>query len=334
MSKGFSRGRLETPFALSCVEGRSWFGRLTTNGSQGLLNALFSSDERGQALPMVLVALAVGTLLVVPFLGHSSTGLVTSRAYGQSMIEQYSVDSGIEHALWRLKYEPGFANSLTLANPTTGYTVGNINGISVNVTLTYTYVESPPVPPPPPQGTQSDDVEISKTVSDCSAPVGANVTFSYTIYVSVKETGPTVVHFNEIGDLLPPGFSYVVGSSNLTNLGSANPEPVITTTEEGQKQLVWGTQQGSQKPRVNRGQTGTLSFDAWVGLEADIYWNEAWVEWLQDSISTVATGSTAPVGGGFCPYAYDILASAGGTSILARAAFGITDISILSWRVQ
>ncbi|MBI2852601.1 MAG: hypothetical protein HYX84_05835 [Chloroflexi bacterium] len=304
-----------------------------------LLNALFSKGEEGQApsagsgqaLPLVLVALAVGTLVVVPFLGHSSTALLTSRSYRQAIIEQYSADSGIEHALWRLKYEPDFANSLTLANPTTNYTLNNINGMSVNVTMTYTYIESPPVPQPPPEGTQSNRVIISKTVSSCSAAVSENVTFTYTIAVTNNDTSR--IHFDEIGDLLPPGFSYVDGSSNLTNLGNADPEPVITN-EGARKKLVWGTQPQSPKPSVDRGQTGTMGFGAWVILGADVYWNEAWATWVPDSVSTVATGSTAPVGGGYCPYAYDILAQADGTTILSRAVFGATGLSILSWQVE
>ncbi len=53
-----------------------------------------------------MIALAVGVLLVVPFLSHVGTTITASRIYGQSMTEQYSGDAGIEWALWKLQGNP------------------------------------------------------------------------------------------------------------------------------------------------------------------------------------------------------------------------------------
>jgi len=64
------------------------------------------NSEKGQTFPLALIALAVGSLVISPFLGHASSVLTGSRIYGQAMTEQYSCDAGIEWALWRLMEEP------------------------------------------------------------------------------------------------------------------------------------------------------------------------------------------------------------------------------------
>ena len=64
------------------------------------------NDEKGQAFPLALLALAIGTLVISPFLGHASSSLIGSRIYEQGITEVYSSDSGIEWALWRLKEDP------------------------------------------------------------------------------------------------------------------------------------------------------------------------------------------------------------------------------------
>lgn len=64
------------------------------------------NSEKGQALPLALLALAVGALVTTPFLVHASSSLIGSRTYGQAITEQYSCDAGVEWALWRLKENP------------------------------------------------------------------------------------------------------------------------------------------------------------------------------------------------------------------------------------
>ena len=64
------------------------------------------NSEKGQTFPLALIALAVGSLVISPFLGHASSMLTGSRIYGQAITEQYSCDAGIEWALWKLKGNP------------------------------------------------------------------------------------------------------------------------------------------------------------------------------------------------------------------------------------
>jgi len=60
------------------------------------------NSQKGQALPLAILALALGTLVITPFLGHASSSLTGSRVYEQGITELYSCDSGIEYAIWGL----------------------------------------------------------------------------------------------------------------------------------------------------------------------------------------------------------------------------------------
>jgi len=61
------------------------------------------NSQKGQALPLALVALAIGTLVIAPFLSHASSSLIGSRIYEQAIDEQYSADAGVEFAIWHLR---------------------------------------------------------------------------------------------------------------------------------------------------------------------------------------------------------------------------------------
>jgi cytoskeletal protein CcmA (bactofilin family) len=61
------------------------------------------NNQKGQALPLALVALAIGILVVAPFLSHAGSSLIGSRIYEQSIDEQYSADAGVEYAIWNLQ---------------------------------------------------------------------------------------------------------------------------------------------------------------------------------------------------------------------------------------
>jgi cytoskeletal protein CcmA (bactofilin family) len=61
------------------------------------------NSQKGQALPLALVALAIGMLVVAPFLSHAGSSLVGSRIYEQAIDEQYSADAGVEYAIWQIQ---------------------------------------------------------------------------------------------------------------------------------------------------------------------------------------------------------------------------------------
>ena len=282
------------------------------------------NSEKGQAFLLALIALGIGALVTAPFLGYASSSLIGSRIYGQAIAERYSADAGVEHAIWRLKYEPDFADSLTAESPTANYSI-TINNMTGNITVTRIEDTFPPEPPPPTEGPQAWRIQIAKSVEPSSAPVGEPKTFTYTIYI--ENVGTSTVHIVEIGDLLPIGFIYETGtSSGVTTVDPAK------KLEEGQQELVWVFP--TPRPSVDGGETVTQVFQATATPEEDIYWNTAWVTLDPTSIGTIGTGSSAPVGGGCSPYVYDLVSTAAGTTIHAQASISDTGVSILSWQVK
>jgi hypothetical protein len=93
-------------------------------------------SEKGQALPLAMMALAFGTLVIAPFLGHAGTNISSSRAYGDIILHQGACDAGIEHAIWSLTW-----GDLAEAIPETGdeitYRLGEpVNDLTTTVTVT------------------------------------------------------------------------------------------------------------------------------------------------------------------------------------------------------
>jgi hypothetical protein len=62
--------------------------------------------ERGQALPVAIGALALGTILVSPLLLGASGGSQATGQVGRRAIERYSMDAGVEWSGWRLISDP------------------------------------------------------------------------------------------------------------------------------------------------------------------------------------------------------------------------------------
>jgi len=73
---------------------------------------LWRDDQRGEALPLALIALAVGTLLMAPLLGHVSTGFRSTTKVEQTAHLQYASDAGAEYALWLLDHQPALRATL------------------------------------------------------------------------------------------------------------------------------------------------------------------------------------------------------------------------------
>jgi len=94
------------------------------------------NNQKGQALPMAILALAIGALVVVPFLSHAGTSILSSRVYAEEIGSRTASDAGVEHAIWSLK-------NGTLAEQIPGpgdqiiYQVTEpLNGVTPTVTVT------------------------------------------------------------------------------------------------------------------------------------------------------------------------------------------------------
>jgi hypothetical protein len=90
--------------------------------------------ESGQALPLALVALAIGAVLVTPILTDVSVNLLAARKTDEAIADYYSVDAGVEWGLWRLKNNPTLTTSTTYEGAPLQPTPVSINGDSFPTT--------------------------------------------------------------------------------------------------------------------------------------------------------------------------------------------------------
>lgn len=169
------------------------------------VNRLFGRREKGMAMVMALIALALGMLLIVPTLSYVSTGVKAASVYKGVTSELYAADAGVEYALWSLN------KGLPVNSPIT------VGGIPVTITVSQ-LSELPYGPLISDDGPQSWRLQVTSAIVN-----NGNGTFTYTI--TIANVGTSTVHLQEVGAGLPEGFSYVTGSTS-GGFTSANPSSV------------------------------------------------------------------------------------------------------------
>lgn len=92
--------------------------------------------EKGQSLPLAIVALAIGAVIIAPFLSHASTSLIGSNDYAKVINYRNACDAGVEHAIWRLAYGNLGASIPNVGNNITYQLPEAINGIIPSITVT------------------------------------------------------------------------------------------------------------------------------------------------------------------------------------------------------
>ena len=100
------------------------------------------NGERGQALVIALLAVAMGTVLVAVFLYYATTSQRATSAAREVTVERYSADAGVEHAMWRLNKEKGFTATVAAHSPVT-YRLTS-NGETTLITVSADLTATPP----------------------------------------------------------------------------------------------------------------------------------------------------------------------------------------------
>ena len=97
-----------------------------------------ASSEAGGSLPAVLAAIAVGSILMAPFLSQVSTSVLAVRTAGENMAAFYAADAGVEYAVWRLEHDAAFQASVLAALGSPVAVSGNptVNAVPTDVTVT------------------------------------------------------------------------------------------------------------------------------------------------------------------------------------------------------
>ncbi len=168
--------------------------------------------QRGQALILVLIALAVGSLLIIPTLNYVNTGLLRTRISERLLLQQYAADAAIEYSLWQLNYNvDGLADLLNPDNPSSSTSI-TVNGIEVPVITEIS--QSPEADtgsfPVPPSESGIHLAAALEIVPPTWSEPGQEAQFTHLVYV--YNYGTSAVHMKALFQQLDPGLVYVPGS--------------------------------------------------------------------------------------------------------------------------
>lgn len=284
------------------------------------IQSLLRSHSSGHVLPLVLGLLAMGSLAIAPFLSQISLttrGFSTMRSLS---FESYSSSSGIEHARWRLQFESGFADSINQSSPTYTYNY-SINNASANITINRVSPLPPPAPTAPPGRPQSERAAINYAIVPSSITAGETAVVTITITITNLDTSN--IKFKQIGDLLPPGFTYISGTAS----GVTSAEPVLQMVG-GKQQLTWDW--GPPQPGIPQGQSVQQIFQASALASEGFYYNDIWVWFVEDSIGIIYSPYLYPV---VVEYKkYDVMSEAGHVTIKSRMGKNNLQVIPLSWQ--
>ncbi len=188
--------------------------------------------ENGQAFLLVLILLLLSSLMIIPFLNFTATGLKTGQMYENKTDQLYAADSGIEDAKWHIEYdqlgalftnppysEYDYINSWTYDLPE------RVNGENVAVTFQNVWIpKDVPVPDP--------DIAESMVNGNLMVTSGNPSADTYEIMVTYYPVAGDDLEIQTLGVWLPAGFTYMTGSSNLES------DPEFSPHAGGQA-LVW-----------------------------------------------------------------------------------------------
>lgn len=169
-------------------------------------------DQRGQAFPIVLAFFALGTLAIVPSLGHATSTLNLTRITTSNVEMVYAAEAGVENAVW----------SVVRGGVPPTQIPESVNGASVSIQAenkgTYTLVFGEFIEPNQPR----QYLQVSSNIEQEGG------LYKYTVTVTLQPEASSRIHLTEVGVKLPEGFSYSSGSSASfpDNLSTEDPEEV------------------------------------------------------------------------------------------------------------
>ena len=249
-----------------------------------------AQDERGSTFILVLIFLLLGSIIIVPTLSFTGTGLLTGTIYEDKTQNLYAVDAGVEDGIWDIKYDEmqSFPTYDPLAyyaydsNNEWTYTLAEeVNNSSIDVTIQNIWIPSNISAPSPAQALniiESEKLVVSGTRNATND--------SYKIHIIFTPENPVEkenLKVDSIGVYLPPGYQYVTGSSNLEEDPLALWYSVPTVQDYGSNQMILWSGFGSLKfedlPPLGSTETATITFD-YVSTTDD---NLKAVSWIKTS---------------------------------------------------
>ena len=185
-----------------------------------LFRDIIKEEAGGTVLIYALLMVCFGGLMVPPMLDFVDSGVGACQIYEEKTDEIYAADSGIEDALWRVKYGdleamfPDPAYDMYDYYTSFDYTMDNqVNGCSVDVSIENKWI--PKDITAPAKADARTIIETRKLIVTGNIPDTSSYQIRITYYPEVADGELQV---DSIGIWLPTGFTYVDGSSNLEEI--------------------------------------------------------------------------------------------------------------------
>ncbi len=205
-----------------------------------LIRTVFSSDETGIALIIVLVLLLLGSLTIMPVLAHLSTALKTGKLYEEKTNELYAADAGVEDGIWRIKYDfMGTDYDAYDFDTTWPYETEDINGIAADVTIQNIWL---PTESAPNATLARAIIESEKLVVVGTA--GGSPGLPYNVKIDFTPAEGDNLTVESLGVWLPQGFDYEEESCSLhpdilDPPAEHHPDSENITLANGGQTVVW-----------------------------------------------------------------------------------------------
>ena len=282
--------------------------------------------QRGTALIMVLLVLALGSLLITPMLNYVSTGLIEVRVSEEFLFRQYAADAAVEYSLWQLNYNvDGLTEGLDPENPSSNTTI-TVNGIEVPI---ITEISQSPesdngtFPVLPSESGIHIAVALQIIPPFWSEP-GETAYFTHLVYI--YNYGTSAAHLKAAFQQLDPAFTYVAGSYD-------GPAADLTETYvDDHWELHFAFSE--PLPKIEEQKSITISFitEAEGDMGEQTYTGSGWVSYAGFEEEVVYySGQSGAASFGL----YDITVSIGGYTVLVNV--GITEegeLVMRSWQIQ
>ncbi|MFC1921036.1 hypothetical protein ACFLYQ_04855 [Chloroflexota bacterium] len=280
--------------------------------------------QKGSAFLLVLIALALGSIIITPTLGYVNTGLMEASITKDAFVDQYSADAVVEYSLWQLLYDDEL-ESLSLENPSNNTTI-TINGMDIPALTEISYS---------PQ-TEEGEFTVPGFAPGCHIAVTVELTpitwsgagqknfISHIVYI--YNYGTATVHLKDLFQRLDPNLKYVEGSY-------CGPEADFTKSfVDDHWELYYDFTQ--PEPALQPGDMTMITFTTWAKRDMGEYTfcTDGWVSYAAFQEDAVATfsGDSGLASFGL----YDITVTCGDYTYLVNVGLTETgEIVIRSWQV-
>ena len=239
--------------------------------------------QKGQALILVLILLAVGGLLIPPALNLSFTGLKSRMAQHTSLMEYYATDGAQEYSLWLLRDPQFVADLINSDEGEVGPFYIVLNRVQAEYSITWQAAEDAA-----PSGAPLTDnrYRITVVVTPDNVPMPDTYqAFTYSITLQYMHPEVPTEPLAQLEVTVPPRFTYVDGSVS----GLAGLEPKRTGAFGAGYTYTWDFDPAIS---FDYWEKRTMGFVAYATPSEDTYYTEVNV---RTSTPRGSTGPTAPI---------------------------------------